>query len=321
MSESETTTTEQDRLTTAVVGGSVALGLAIAAAACVWSWPMQTVAGALQVLGIALAAFGLDVVRTSLQRAADTAIAAKHGVARWAAQRREQLHRWWLHRRGRPVTSALSGTATLASFSASGTVEVVRGRVDRDAISDRAWLAHLDDQVAGLWAHTTRAEENRAANRKELEECLAADHERLRAEIVRATRPRLGARRHRPHLLSDRHLRRDLGMSRELQRTVPVELPAPPPPALPPTPLARVPEAAGASDPYWRLVAAFLVGYPAHSSRAYLSNLKATRGVGAGANGSAERRSRRDGVATREVADNEVCSGASRLPDRANPWT
>jgi site-specific recombinase XerD len=64
-------------------------------------------------------------------------------------------------------------------------------------------------------------------------------------------------------------------MSRELQRTVPVELPAPPAPALPPTPLARLPEAAGASDPYWRLVAAFLVGYPAHSSRAYLSDLKA----------------------------------------------
>ena len=187
MSQTETTTTEPDRLTTAVFGGSVALGLAIVVAAGVCSWPLQTVAGALQVLGIALAAFGLDVVRTSLQRAADTAIAAKHGVARWAAQRREQLHRWWLRRRGRPVTIAMSGTAT-ATVSASGTAEVVRGRVDRDAISDRAWLAHLDDQVAGLWAHTTRAEENRAANRKELEECLVADHERLRGEIVRATR-------------------------------------------------------------------------------------------------------------------------------------
>jgi len=185
MSEMETTTTERDRLTTAILGGSVALGLAIVVAAGVWSWPLQTVAGALQVLGILLSAFGLDVVRTSLQRAADTAIAAKHGVARWAAQRREQLRRWWLRLRGRPVTIALSGTATFASVSASGTGE---GRVDRDAISDRAWLAHLDDQVAGLWAQTTRAEENRAADRKELEECLAADHERLRGEIVRATR-------------------------------------------------------------------------------------------------------------------------------------
>jgi hypothetical protein len=175
-------------MTTAVLGGFVALGLAIVLAASVRSWPLQTVAGVLQVLGIALAAFGLDVVRTSLQRAADTAIAAKHGVARWAAQRREQLRRWWLRRRGRPVTIAGSGTPTFARVSASGTVEVVRGRVDRDAISDRAWLAHLDDQVAGLWAQTTRAEENRAADRKELAQCLAADHERLRGEIVRATR-------------------------------------------------------------------------------------------------------------------------------------
>jgi hypothetical protein len=175
-------------MTTAVLGGFVALGLAIVLAASVRSWPLQTVAGVLQVLGIALAAFGLDVVRTSLQRAADTAIAAKHGVARWAAQRREQLRRWWLRRRGRPVTIAGSGTPTFARVSASGTVEVVRGRVDRDAISDRAWLAHLDDQVSGLWAQTTRAEENRAADRKELAQCLAADHERLRGEIVRATR-------------------------------------------------------------------------------------------------------------------------------------
>jgi hypothetical protein len=173
-------------MTTAVLGGFVALGLAIVLAAGVRSWPLQTVAGVLQVLGIALAAFGLDVVRTSLQRAADTAIAAKHGVARWAAQRREQLRRWWLRRRGRPVTIAGSGTPTFARVSASGTG--VRGRVDRDAISDRAWLAHLDDQVAGLWAQTTRAEENRAADRKELAQCLAADHERLRGEIVRATR-------------------------------------------------------------------------------------------------------------------------------------
>jgi hypothetical protein len=173
-------------MTTAVLGGFVALGLAIVLAAGVRSWPLQTVAGVLQVLGIALAAFGLDVVRTSLQRAADTAIAAKHGVARWAAQRREQLRRCWLRRRGRPVTIAGSGTPTFARVSASGTG--VRGRVDRDAISDRAWLAHLDDQVAGLWAQTTRAEENRAADRKELAQCLAADHERLRGEIVRATR-------------------------------------------------------------------------------------------------------------------------------------
>jgi hypothetical protein len=30
-----------------------------------------------------------------------------------------------------------------------------------------------------------------------------------------------------------------------------------------------------AVDPYWHLVAAFLVGYPSHSSRAYFGDLKA----------------------------------------------
>jgi len=174
----------------AAFGAGVVVAVVIAAVALVAIGPVSAkiAAGIVQLLGIALTLLGVAVVRASLERAADTAIAAKHGVARWAAQRREQLRRWWLRRRGRPVTIAGSGTATFASVSASGTGEVVRGRVDRDAISDRAWLAHLDDQVAGLWAQTARAEENRAADRKELEECLAADHERLRGEIVRATR-------------------------------------------------------------------------------------------------------------------------------------
>jgi hypothetical protein len=40
--------------------------------------------------------------------------------------------------------------------------------------------------------------------------------------------------------------------------------------------LEHLPGTAGAgTDPYWRLVAAFLVGYPPHSSRAYFGDLKA----------------------------------------------
>jgi len=48
--------------------------------------------------------------------------------------------------------------------------------------------------------------------------------------------------------------------------------------ARPPLPLAalnRLPAVSGDTDPYWRLVTAFLVGYPLHSSRAYFSDLKA----------------------------------------------
>jgi integrase/recombinase XerD len=44
-------------------------------------------------------------------------------------------------------------------------------------------------------------------------------------------------------------------------------------PALPGGPLERLPGAG--ADPYWRLVTAFLVGYPPHSARAYFSDLKA----------------------------------------------
>jgi len=48
-----------------------------------------------------------------------------------------------------------------------------------------------------------------------------------------------------------------------------------PPPTLPPAALESLPVLHGDADPYWRLVTAFLVGYPRHSSRAYFGDLKA----------------------------------------------
>jgi site-specific recombinase XerD len=51
-------------------------------------------------------------------------------------------------------------------------------------------------------------------------------------------------------------------------------LPAPPAPALQADALERLP-GDSSTDPYWRLVAAFLVGYPPQSSRAYFGDLKA----------------------------------------------
>ncbi|MDQ3880476.1 MAG: tyrosine-type recombinase/integrase [Chloroflexota bacterium] len=43
----------------------------------------------------------------------------------------------------------------------------------------------------------------------------------------------------------------------------------------PAEPLERLPVITGDGDPYWRLVTAFLVAYPPHSSRAYFSDLNA----------------------------------------------
>ena len=61
----------------------------------------------------------------------------------------------------------------------------------------------------------------------------------------------------------------------ELQLLATVGVAAPPAPDLPHDALARLPEVGAGADPYWRLVTAFLVGYPPHSARAYFSDLKA----------------------------------------------
>lgn len=59
-----------------------------------------------------------------------------------------------------------------------------------------------------------------------------------------------------------------------LQPIATAAISGPPAPALPAGPLERLP-LGGRADPYWRLISAFLVGYPPHSSRAYFSDLKA----------------------------------------------
>ena len=50
-------------------------------------------------------------------------------------------------------------------------------------------------------------------------------------------------------------------------------------PVLPSAALARLPETAGQADPFWRLAAAFLVGYPPATARAYLSDLPGPAGA------------------------------------------
>lgn len=63
----------------------------------------------------------------------------------------------------------------------------------------------------------------------------------------------------------------DPSTSVALQQLAAAEVAAPAAPELPVDALQRLPElGAGGGDAYWRLVAAFLVGYPPHSSRAYL---------------------------------------------------
>jgi integrase/recombinase XerD len=65
-------------------------------------------------------------------------------------------------------------------------------------------------------------------------------------------------------------------MSAALQSLAHELVPAPPAALATHPALERLPNVGGAgADPYWRLVGAFLVGYPPHSSRAYFGDLKA----------------------------------------------
>jgi site-specific recombinase XerD len=63
--------------------------------------------------------------------------------------------------------------------------------------------------------------------------------------------------------------------STALQPIAAATVAAPLAPPLPAGALERLPDVGTGIDPYWRLVTAFLVGYPPHSSRAYFSDLKA----------------------------------------------
>ena len=187
---SDEKTERRNRLTPWVVGGSVALAVAIAAAAFARSWPTQAVANALQLLGIALTALGVAVVRSWLQLAADRATDAKHGLERWAALRGDELRRRWARlRKRRPVVSTVSlNLEATQTTDAALELTVDRPGVDRDTVSERDWLVFLDNRVNSLFELMDQAAHNRAADRDDVNRRLAAQRNELRAVIQRETR-------------------------------------------------------------------------------------------------------------------------------------
>ncbi len=90
------------------------------------------------------------------------------------------------------------------------------------------------------------------------------------AEVLRPAPTRTGTRP-RPATLTGTvgPFRHDADMSSEIEAVLAVA-----PPDLPDVALARLP-AGSETDPFWRLAAAFLVGYPPATARAYLSDLRA----------------------------------------------
>jgi hypothetical protein len=171
-------------------GGGVIFGAVVAAVALAASGDVSAkiAGGGVQLLGTALALLGVAVVRASFELAADKAVEAKLGLDRWWGLRRERLRNWWAHRRGRPaVTHRVAFDAATVS-EATLVTTVQRYRVDRQTVSDRDWLVHLDDRLYSLHDVVDRAEESRIADRDEVLGRLGAQREELRAEIQRETR-------------------------------------------------------------------------------------------------------------------------------------
>src|SRR5664280_2108248 len=85
---------------------------------------------------------------------------------------------------------------------------------------------------------------------------------------------RLGTHRSGRCTLGCRHAARHLVMSAEVE-PAPITVRPLAVPELPAVALNRLPEGPVGTDPFWRLVAAFLVAYPDVTPRAYLGDLRA----------------------------------------------
>ncbi len=168
----------------------MALGVALVAIAAVLSWPTRALANALQLLGIGLTALGVAVVRSWLQLAADKAVDAQHGLQRRSALRRDQLRRHWSRLRRRKAVVSVHSINLEAAQTTDAALELTVDRpgVDRDTVSEREWLAFLDNRVNSLFKLMDQAEQNRSAEHEDLNRRLSAQRDELRAEIQRETR-------------------------------------------------------------------------------------------------------------------------------------
>jgi hypothetical protein len=180
-----------ERVLQSVLAGSGGAALAFVVFALVWAWPLQTVASGLQALGVVLSLFGVGVVRgwiARTHRAAVTALAAAKGrIHRSWARRREQLRHWWARKRGTTIPAIVKTGAASMSGGGSATVTVGHVRINRDAVTDREWLAWLDDRVELILTRLDEADKARDVMHEDLLRRLDRQRDELRAEMDHAT--------------------------------------------------------------------------------------------------------------------------------------
>ena len=156
-------------------------------------WSTKAISVGYQVIGSLLALLGVAVIADLLQAAADrlatTTKRIRAVVALWWGQRRERIQRWWARVRGRPRPIVVQiGVAEELDIADSVSVTLTRHRVDRDTISDRDWLIHLDDRVETIMVLLEQGEQRRATGLADIDQRLGLQHAALTAEIVEARR-------------------------------------------------------------------------------------------------------------------------------------
>jgi len=170
------------------LGGAALAGVAVGVE--IWSWSLESIATTLQLVGIVLSLVGVGVIRGWLfelaSRTALQAARARRALSDQWALRREQLRLRWARLRGRAVPANLSGSAH-GSSSVSANLTVARARINRDAASNREWLAWLDNRVEMIFVRLDQEEKARDAMHVDLVQRLASQREVIRAEIEDAT--------------------------------------------------------------------------------------------------------------------------------------
>lgn len=158
--------TTDDRLTTAIIAGSTVSGAALIIATIAWSWPLQTLAGLLQVLGLGLAAVGVGVVHAGLQRVVAVALGVKDAARHQLTLRRHALRGWWARRHGLPPPTIRVGASWALSYDIHD--DLVRDRPGTGPRDHAALLAAVDADLDKAFARINKIKDSIASTRNEL---------------------------------------------------------------------------------------------------------------------------------------------------------
>jgi hypothetical protein len=148
---------------------------------------MDTLAAALTLVGILLTLLGIVVIRSWLESLGEAVAEKRQGLARWLADQRLRLRHWWTRKRGGSVEHHVH-VGDVATVTDSATVTVRRGRVNRDEVTDREWLEHLDDRLYWLIEQFDQGRFGMVEQEEKLRAELTHQGDEFRAEMRNVVR-------------------------------------------------------------------------------------------------------------------------------------